>query len=231
MQAGLENKPLSFLFVDTQIINEQMLEDINNVLNSGDVTNLYQEKDFEDITTNCKAECLKKNLQPNKMNIFTVYLNRVKRNIHIIICMSPLGEAFATRLRMFPSLVNCSTIDWFSEWPEEALVGVGKGQLLDVEIELGLEGKLDSLVESFKCVHKSVERESVRFRAELSRYNYVTPTSYLELLSMYKIVLKEKLEESKFSISRLQNGLDKLSDANVAVEEMQIMLTKKQPEL
>ena len=47
---------------------------------------------------------------------------------------------------MFPSLINGSTIDWFSEWPEEALLGVGKGQMLEVEIELGLEGKLDSLV-------------------------------------------------------------------------------------
>lgn len=134
LQAGLENKPLTFLFVDTQIINEQMLEDINSVLNSGDVTNLYQEKDFEEIMNQCKADCIKKNLQPNKMNIFTMYLARVKRNIHIVMCMSPLGEAFATRLRMFPSLVNCSTIDWFSEWPEEALLGVGKGQLLDVEV-------------------------------------------------------------------------------------------------
>ena len=179
----------------------------------------------------CKADCIKKNLQPNKMNIFTMYLARVKRNIHIVMCMSPLGEAFATRLRMFPSLVNCSTIDWFSEWPEEALLGVGKGQLLDVEVELGLEGKLDNLVETFKCMHKSVEKSSVRFKAELTRYNYVTPTSYLELLSMYKIILKEKQNESRFSISRLQNGLDKLLDANKAVEEMGITLTQMQPEL
>lgn len=37
MLAGVEGKPTTFLFVDTQIINEQMLEDINGVLNSGDV--------------------------------------------------------------------------------------------------------------------------------------------------------------------------------------------------
>lgn len=49
MLAGVENKPVTFLFVDTQIINEQMLEDINNILNSGDVTNLYNDKDNEDI--------------------------------------------------------------------------------------------------------------------------------------------------------------------------------------
>ena len=45
----------------------------------------------------------------------------------MIIAMSPLGNIFTTRLRMFPSLVNCCTIDWFTEWPEEALIGVGKG--------------------------------------------------------------------------------------------------------
>lgn len=41
MTTGLETKPTTFLFTETQIIHEQMLEDINSVLNSGDVTGLY----------------------------------------------------------------------------------------------------------------------------------------------------------------------------------------------
>ena len=49
MQAGVDNKPTTFLFVDTQIIAEQMVEDINNVLNSGDVPSLYKTEDFEPI--------------------------------------------------------------------------------------------------------------------------------------------------------------------------------------
>ncbi len=48
---------------------------------------------------------------------------------------------------------------------------------------------------------------------------------------MYKIILKEKQNESRFSISRLQNGLDKLLDANKAVEEMGVTLSRMQPEL
>lgn len=114
MQTGLDNKQTSFLFTDTQIINEQMVEDLNSILNSGDVTGVYNEKDMEDILNTCKGDCLKKGLQPNKMNIFGQYLSRVKENIHIIMAMSPLSKAFSTRLRMFPSLVNCCTLDWFS---------------------------------------------------------------------------------------------------------------------
>jgi len=47
-----------------------MLEDINSILNSGDVPNIYSDKDYEDIINICKEECTKLGLQPNKMNIF-----------------------------------------------------------------------------------------------------------------------------------------------------------------
>ena len=37
MHAGLKNKPIVFLFSDVQIVWENMLEDINNILNSGEL--------------------------------------------------------------------------------------------------------------------------------------------------------------------------------------------------
>ncbi len=60
--AGAENKKTSFLFADTQIVFEQMLEDINNVLNSGDVPGIYKTEDLESIYTVGRTECMKKNL-------------------------------------------------------------------------------------------------------------------------------------------------------------------------
>ena len=30
---------------------------------------------------------------------------------------------------MFPSLVNCCTIDWFEDWPEDALLSVAQNSL------------------------------------------------------------------------------------------------------
>jgi len=47
-----------------------MLEDINNILNSGDVPNLYKVEDLEPIYVVGKQECMAKNLQVSKMNMF-----------------------------------------------------------------------------------------------------------------------------------------------------------------
>jgi dynein heavy chain len=49
------------------------------------------------------------------------FITKAKKSIHLVLAMSPIGEDFKRRLRMFPSLVNCCTIDWFLPWPKEAL--------------------------------------------------------------------------------------------------------------
>jgi len=80
----------------------------------------------------------------------------------MILAMSPLGEVFRARLRKFPSLVNNCTIDWFAEWPEEALLGVGRGQI--EAKDLALEESMDACVQMFTFIHQSVERKSIEFK-------------------------------------------------------------------
>lgn len=45
--------------------------------------------------------------------VFQYFISCVRAKLHIVLCMSPVGDAFRSRCRMFPSLVNCCTIDWF----------------------------------------------------------------------------------------------------------------------
>jgi dynein heavy chain, axonemal len=163
------------------------------------------------------------------MNMFQCYLSQVKKNIHMIIAMSPLGEIFRSRLRKFPSLVNCCTIDWFSEWPDEALMGVGRGQVLSAE--LNLEKDLDACVTMFKNIHKSVERKSKEFKDQLNRYNYVTPTSFLELLAAYGTILATKRKSVERAKNRLVGGLQVLDKAAIEIAKLKDHIDKMAPEL
>lgn len=71
----------------------------------------------------------------SESEIMADFINKSKSNVHVVLAMSPIGEDFKRRLRMFPSLVNCCTIDWFLPWPNEALTSVAEHFLNDVELD------------------------------------------------------------------------------------------------
>ena len=66
--------------------------------------------------------------------LFSFLIERVRNNLHIILCMSPVGDPFRNRLRQYPAFVNCTTIDWFSEWPKDALLEVAEKYLEDISL-------------------------------------------------------------------------------------------------
>ena len=118
-----------------------------------------------------------------------MFIERVKDQLHVVLAMSPIGDAFRNRLRQFPSLVNCCNIDWFQSWPNDALTIVAQRFLDDVEMDDKIK---EGCVELCKEFHQSTRQLSEKFLAVLQRHNYVTPTSYLELISTYKTLLGKK---------------------------------------
>ncbi|KAJ3091962.1 Dynein heavy chain 2, axonemal [Quaeritorhiza haematococci] len=229
-KAGVENRPTTFLFTDTQIISDSFLEDLSNILSSGEVPNLFAPEELSEIKDSVLASMSKTNdrVPHSSEAVYAIFLERVRSNLHVVLCMSPVGDAFRNRLRMFPSLVNCTTIDWFSEWPEDALQEVALKYLEGVQLESDAMKKAISQV--FVSMHMSVVETSAKMIAELKRYNYVTPINYLELVMGYRELLKEKRSEIGNAALKLKNGLSKLDDTRVNVEKISkdLAVAKKQ---
>lgn len=61
-------------FYFPQIVSEGMLEDVNNILNSGDVPNLYGPEEMDRIMTACRPICAKKRIPATKLNVFAQVL-------------------------------------------------------------------------------------------------------------------------------------------------------------
>ena len=133
--AGIESLNHVFLLGDTQIINEAFVEDINNILNNGRIPNLYSAEDVmkivEEMKDAHKADDLIRGMEDGE--IMNVFEDCAKNSIHVVLAFSPIGEDFKRRLRMFPALVNCCTIDWFLPWPAEALKSVAEFFLSKIE--------------------------------------------------------------------------------------------------
>uniref|UniRef100_A0A8D0VJ50 AAA+ ATPase domain-containing protein n=1 Tax=Sus scrofa TaxID=9823 RepID=A0A8D0VJ50_PIG len=228
--AGVEDRNMVFLFTDTQIVVEEFLEDINNILNSGEVPNLFEKDELEQVLAATRPRAKEVGIsEGNRDEVFQYFISRVRQKLHIVLCMSPVGEAFRSRCRMFPSLVNCCTIDWFVQWPREALLSVSKTFFSNVDaVNEELREKL-----SFMCVnvHLSVSNMAERYYTELRRRYYTTPTSYLELINLYLSMLSEKKKQLVSARERVKNGLTKLLETNELVDKMKLDLSALEPVL
>lgn len=180
-EPGTQAKHTTFLFTDTQIVLEEFLEDINNTLNtgkfvntsryrsvrkswrfqvfSGEVPNLYEADELEKVIIATRPAAKTVGItEENRDAIYQFFIGRVRNQLHLMICMSPIGDAFRSvfshlnysiharlfsrvvishclcrrRCRMFPSLVNCCTIDWFTLWPDDALLSVAENSLMAI---------------------------------------------------------------------------------------------------
>ncbi|XP_042235965.1 dynein axonemal heavy chain 7-like [Homarus americanus] len=110
-------------------------------------------------------------MDSSPMTLFGYFNERVKANLHLVVAMSPIGDTFRTRLRMFPSLINCCTIDWFTAWPDDALEMVATSLLQETKLEASL---LAHCVTVCKYFHHSIDDLAHRFYEQLRRRYYVT---------------------------------------------------------
>jgi len=79
-------------------------------------------------------------------------------------------------------------------------------------VELEAKVRTETVV-MCKHFHESVRFLSRQYYAELLRYNYVTPTSYLELVLTFKKLLALKRDDIQLLRNRYVTGLEKLDFA------------------
>ena len=220
IESGGEAKATSFVFTDSQIKEDGFLEDINNLLNTGEVPNIFPPDEKSDVTEKVRNEAKSQNKAPEgtPAQLFQFFIDQCKAHLHIVLCFSPIGDNFRNRVRNFPSLVNCTTIDWFSEWPSDALDSVAKMFLEEVDIGSEIKAHCIAMVKLF---HTQTTNMAETFLEKLNRHYYVTPTSYLEMITTFKNLLKEKRKEVSDIRDRYENGYDCLIKTEDKVSDLQ----------
>jgi dynein heavy chain len=144
-EAGPAGKNVSFMMTDSEIKSESFLESINSMLATGEIAGLIPKEDKDIFALESKNVYMKeagtKGEDPNTLELWNFFINRVRDCLHMILAFSPVGTKFRERARKFPSLFSQCTIDWFLPWPEEALVSVSNKFLKEFKVECSSETK------------------------------------------------------------------------------------------
>jgi dynein heavy chain len=134
--------------------------------------------------------------------------------------MSPVGDTLRVRARKFPSILSGTSIDWFHEWPDEALTAVSARQIGEMPQFENDENMIKKLSEISAELHKSIkEFNNAYFKSE-RRYNYTTPKSFLELVNYFKLLVTRKDGDIEFQIERLEKGLAVVAKASDSIADL-----------
>lgn len=224
-KAGVTGAQLLFLLTDGQITQDRFLVPINDLLSSGWIPELFASDELDGLLGKVRAEAKSAGFLDTPDQLFAFFLDKVRKNLHLGLCFSPVGDAFRFRARMFPGVINCTSLDWFHEWPRAALIDVAARFLAD--IPLPREELRDAIAQHMAQVHLSISDANADFLRAERRYNYTTPTSFLELINFYKLLLGKKQGRITDQIDRLEIGLQTMKSTTDQVGALQKLLEVK----
>lgn len=246
--------PAVLLLNDSQLNSDGFLDDINTLLSGGEIPKLFSLEEREKIITEVRTMWGSKTHRQSghrpmlrgktkqdqasatedhsRKDCEAYFHMQVQKSMHIVLCLSPVGDAFRARFRDFPSLINGTTIDFFDEWPRTALQYVAD-RFLSQTPDNGPSG-LGAATKNalgLLCVemHQSIGSEVVEFFAKCKRKVYITPQHYLDLITLFGSILQDKRGLLESKLQRLTTGVVKLEETNALVNTLQDELVALQP--
>lgn len=222
-KAGVKpGEPIVFLLTDSHILDEKFLVFLNDLLSSGVIPDLFAPDEFDGMFAQLRSAAKAAGIPDSRQHMMEFFIDRVRRNLHVVLAFSPVGEVFRARARKFPALITCTSIDWFHPWPRDALVSVAASFMKNVE--LADEEIRENISHHMAEVHMSVTTMSETFFEQQRRNNYVTPKSFLELISFYKSFLSDRRAHGSAQVERLSTGLSTLRRTAEDVAQLQTEL-------
>uniref|UniRef100_A0A8B9TAI3 Dynein heavy chain 9, axonemal n=1 Tax=Anas platyrhynchos TaxID=8839 RepID=A0A8B9TAI3_ANAPL len=229
LKAGVKNIGTVFLMTDMQVADEQFLVLVNDFLASGEIPDLFPDDEVENIINSVRNEVKDQGLVDSRDACWKFFIERVRRQLKVALCFSPVGSKLRVRSRRFPAIVSCTAIDWFQEWPREALESVSLRFLHETEaVEASVK---DSISKFMAYAHMTVNEISRLYLSNERRYNYTTPKSFLEQIKLYQNLLLKKGRDLTAKMERLENGLEKLNSTSAQVDDLKAKLAAQEAEL
>merc|ERR1719247_2066555 len=164
--------PHTFIMTDSQIADERFLVYINDMLSSGTIPDLFMREEYDALLGTIRNHAKAMGYVDDREGLFAFFIDKFRRNLHYILCHSPVGDTFRIRGRKFPALVSCMEVDEFMPWPRDALEGVALKNIMVLSDKGNIPqyDMVESVSLSMAEVHLSIDNANRLFAAQERRY-------------------------------------------------------------
>nr|XP_042907190.1 dynein axonemal heavy chain 2 isoform X1 [Parasteatoda tepidariorum]XP_042907240.1 dynein axonemal heavy chain 2 isoform X1 [Parasteatoda tepidariorum] len=214
-QIGINGKDVLFIISDYQISDDFYLEFLSDIVAIGVPPDLFSSLELKEIY----SEMEKSMIVPKGGNdFFKHFASNIKSHFHLAFCVSYTSSHYKRSILKYPDLYKHSTVDWFEEWPVEALETISEKFLLDLQ-----EPPIDQKVlQTYSVILCDMHLDTLRLaETEKSENNvFETSSSFVKLVNAFKRLLVNKQEKVQYSLNRLISGLQKINETQDKVNEI-----------
>lgn len=221
-----------FLITDAQIKNLRFLDDISNLLQSGEILRLFDADEIKDI---CEKMLVidkqrDKSVQTDGSSkaLYDLFVSLIREQLHVIVCASPVGKKFHHLIRDYPSILKCSTLDWLHPWPNDALISVSQ-RFLAENMEFLSETEKSSVIDMFIEFFVSTMNLTEQMAEQNQHHIYIPPMTFIESVNIFKDILAKKKLEFTNQRRKYEISLERMEESSEQMVAMQESINALEP--
>ncbi|KAL5256854.1 hypothetical protein ACHWQZ_G011949 [Mnemiopsis leidyi] len=124
LKCGSQKKMCTLFISELHILQDEFMCDIEELMGGGQIQHWFDNEEKEYIVSAMKNRQDAVSENNNSNHIWSTFISNIYQCLHIVISISPNGSNFRRYCRMHPAILSNCFIDFYSEWPEAALLAV-----------------------------------------------------------------------------------------------------------
>ncbi|KAJ9613346.1 dynein heavy chain [Cladophialophora chaetospira] len=246
---GTRGQKICFIMDESNVLDSGFLERMNTLLANGEVPGLFEGDEYSTLMTACKEGAQRQNLMlDSQEELYKWFTQQIVRNLHVVFTMNPPQEGLSSKAATSPALFNRCVLNWMGDWSDQALFQVGYELTQSIDLDkpnftapdsipiaykdLALPAShRDTIVNAMVHIHYSVQKTNDRLERQQGVVTYLTPRHYLDFVTQFSKLFREKREDLEEQQRHLNVGLEKLRDTVDKVRDLRASLAQKKQQL
>ena len=185
-ETGGLGKSCILFMTPSHLQKKQYLEDINNILTSGQIQGLFSQDERYEITDQVhhylkESKELEEELSPSEL--YSKFVQRCRANLHFIAKLPLNDDTLRLLAREYPELLNSFTVCTLDQWPEDALQKAAEILFEDLPIS---RDERRSIISCMKDVYCEARNKAVVINATTKHKVDITPSSFMTCIKFFK---------------------------------------------
>eukprot|EP00667_Euglena_gracilis_P000034 EG_transcript_34 len=223
--AGVQGEHVCLIVEDHNLVDPAFLEMLNSLLASGEVPGLYSPEELAALLAPLQEAMA---AEGGTDGPFAFFVGRVQRFLHVCLLMDPTNPQFEVQCQSNPALYTKCAIQWMGQWSQQGYIEVPRLLLQDLFAMLreraGAEGPDDAAAREAQITHEmlAIHRTSATL---------ATPRIFRQFCKLYGSTYQAQQQAILDQKNRLLSGLNKLNEAEQAVDVLSRDAEVKKKEL